>query len=78
MKIRVTKIMYDGISKYALENDITFDEALLCLFTLGEDVISKAIIENNNQNAQPLNMATSASQPDTHAFKFRSINEEEL
>ena len=38
MKIRIPKEMYDKISDYALENDLTFDEALLRCFKLdGQD-----------------------------------------
>tara|TARA_R100001510_G_scaffold57769_1_gene67617 strand:- start:1936 stop:2100 length:165 start_codon:yes stop_codon:yes gene_type:complete len=36
MKIRIPKEMYDKISDYALENDITFDEALLRCFRMDE------------------------------------------
>jgi CO dehydrogenase/acetyl-CoA synthase beta subunit len=36
MKIRIPKEMYDKISDYALENDITFDEALLRCFKIDE------------------------------------------
>ena len=36
MKIRIPKEMYDKISDYALENDITFDEALLRCFKMDE------------------------------------------
>ena len=38
MKIRIPKEMYDKISDYALANDITFDEAILLCFKLGEAV----------------------------------------
>ena len=38
MKIRIPKEMYDKISNWALENDMTFDEAILLCFKLGEAV----------------------------------------
>ena len=36
MKIRIPKEMYDKISNWALENDMTFDEAILHCFKIGE------------------------------------------
>mgnify|MGYP001388389797 CR=1 FL=1 len=38
MKIRIPKEMYDKISNWALENDMTFDEAILLCFKIGEAV----------------------------------------
>ena len=36
MKIRIPKKMYDEISEFALENDMTFDEAIVLCFRVGE------------------------------------------
>ena len=49
MKIRIPKEMYDKISDYALANDMTFDEAILLCFKLGEAVSNTPI----TQTAKP-------------------------
>ena len=49
MKIRIPKEMYDKISEYALANDMTFDEAIVLCFKIGETVSNTPI----TQTAKP-------------------------
>ena len=46
MKIRIPKEMYDKISDWALENDMTFDEAILLCFKIGEAVETTGMQSN--------------------------------
>ena len=53
MKIRIPKEMYDKISDYALANDMTFDEAILLCFKLGEAVEATGMAMGSKQPWSP-------------------------
>ena len=53
MKIRIPKEMYDKISDYALANDMTFDEAILLCFKLGEAVEATSMAMGSKQPSSP-------------------------